>query len=192
MSVQPKVLIDTGRSKLWVVENYGPDLFSELQKLPLYEEPPIRFGRQRRNVGFFSDESVGYTYSGQTMPSIPLSAAPILQQLLPAVNQSLGTNFNGILVNRYINGEKYIGAHSDEEKALDKTKSMVASISYGATRKFRIRDKETKQIVLDYPHTARTLLVMEGAFQRSYTHEIPIEKRVKDERISVTFRHHLE
>lgn len=127
------------------------------------------------------------------MPAFPLSSAPLLQHLLPGVNQSLGTHFNGILVNHYINGEKYIGAHSDDERGLDKGgRNMVAGIAFGAIRKFRIRNKQTKAIVLDYPHTPGTLIVMEGDFQKEFTHEIPIEKKVKEERISVTFRHHIE
>lgn len=55
--LQPKVLINTENSKLWIVENFSPDLFSELQQLPLYEEPPIvimgKQCNQRRNIGFF-------------------------------------------------------------------------------------------------------------------------------------------
>lgn len=195
--LQPKVRIETATSKLWVVDGYSPDFFTQLQLLPLYEEPPImimgRQCQQRRNVGFFSDESAGYKYSGQFMPSSPLSSAPILQSILPSVNITLGTTFNGILVNRYINGEKYLSAHSDDERGLDKSgKKMVAGIAYGAVRTFRIRNKATKEIVLDYPHTPGTLLVMEGDFQKEFTHEIPVQKKIKEERISITFRHHTE
>jgi alkylated DNA repair dioxygenase AlkB len=195
--MEPKVLIDTGKSKLWIVENYGPDIFSQLQQLPLAEEPLIKIRgeecHQRRNIGFFSDESIGYKYSGTMAKSIPLADAPVLQQFLPAINQSLGTTFNGILVNQYINGKKYLSAHSDSEKGLDKGgRNMVAGIAYGAVRTFRIRNKETKKIVLDFQHTPRTLLVMEGDFQAEFTHEIPVRKKVKDERISITFRHHTE
>jgi alkylated DNA repair dioxygenase AlkB len=194
---QPRVLIDNGKSKMWVVENYCPDIFAQLQQLPLYIEPPIevfnKIGKQNRNVGFFSDESKGYKYSGQFMPSQPLSNAPILQQLLPQVNKSLGTTFNGVLVNSYVNGEKYVGAHKDAEENLDKGgRRMVAGIAFGAVRKFRIRDGQNKNIILDFLHTPCTLIVMEGEFQKDFYHEIPIEKKVKGERISITFRHHTE
>lgn len=194
--LEPKVLIDTGRSKFWIVENYSPDFMAELQKLYLHEEPPItimgKLCKQRRNVAFYSDESSGYNYSTQTMLSFPFSQAPILKEILLNVNISLGTSFNGILVNSYINGEKCIGAHSDDERTLDKGgRKMVACIAYGATRKFRIRDKN-KKIILDYLHSPGTLLVMEGDFQKEFYHEIPVEKKIKDERISLTFRNHTE
>jgi alkylated DNA repair dioxygenase AlkB len=145
---------------------------------------------RRRNIGFFSDESAGYKYSGQMSASIPLSQAPIIKTLLDGVNVSLNTKFNGILVNQYTDGTKYIGAHSDDESALDKTSNRVASISFGSTRTFRVRDKATKQVVLDYPQASGTLLIMEGQFQKQFTHEVPIQKTVPGERISVTFRHH--
>jgi alkylated DNA repair dioxygenase AlkB len=195
--LSPKILIDTGKSKLWIVENYSPDFLPQLQSIQLHVEPPIiiagRECRQRRNVGFFSDESDGYRYSGQIMQSSPLNEIPILQYILSHVNSALNTSFNGILVNSYINGEKYLSAHSDDERGLDKNgRNMVVGIAYGAIRIFRIRNKSTKQIVLDYHHTPGTLLVMEGDFQKEFTHEIPIQKKVTTERISITFRHHIE
>lgn len=196
-TVTPQVLIDTGASRLWVVPNYTADIYDQVKTIFTYEEPPIvvfgKQARQHRDVAFYSDESQGYRYSGQIMTSLPLSQAPILQYLLPQINQSVGTNFNGILVNRYRNGEKYIGPHSDDEKALDKNRKIVLSLCYGpGIRTFRIRDKKSKQIVLDVEHLPCMLLAMEGNFQSEFTHEIPIQKKVIGERISLTFRHHTE
>lgn len=112
--------------------------------------------------------------------------------MLTGVNKSLNVTFNGVLVNRCVNGEKYLSAHSDEEKALEKSgRRMVAGIAYGTTRTFRIRDKTTKKIILDHPHQPCSLIVMEGLFQNEFKHEIPVQKRIKEERISLTFRHHL-
>jgi len=106
---------------------------------------------------------------------------------------ALGTSFNGVLYNRYRNGEKYVSAHSDEESAPDKTHRLVAGISYGpGLRKFRIRNKKTKDIVLDFEHESCCLYVMQGDFQVEFTHEIPVQKKVKGERISLTFHRHLE
>jgi alkylated DNA repair dioxygenase AlkB len=69
-------------------------------------------------------------------------------------------------------------------------KSGVVAISYGATRKFRIRDKITKEIVVDIPTLSNNIMHMGGDFQKEFTHEIPIEKTVKDARYSFTFRNH--
>ena len=215
-NIDKNILIDTGRSRMWIVENFSHDIYSELKNISLYHEPPIIvMGRQcyqRRDVGFFSDESEGYKYSGQIMPSSPLSYVPVLKNLLIMVNKFLLSSFNGILINKYINGEKYISAHSDNENGLYKggpkkatlfkveeaqpllpLGGVVASIAYGpGIRLFRIRNKHTKEIVLDYKHKPCTLIVMDGEFQKEFTHEIPIQKKIKDERISLTFRHHIE
>ena len=158
----------------------------------LDEYPPIIiFGKichQRRCVGFFSNHSRGYFYSNQLTQSKRMT--PSLQMLLAYVNTLYHTNYNGILVNKYKTGVDYISAHSDDETNLDGT--GVVAISWGATRKFRIRDKLTKKIITDFPMISGSMLQMGGQFQKDYTHEVPIEKKVKEERISFTFRKHNE
>jgi len=188
-----ETLILTEQSALWVVENFTEDLYDHLKDVFCYTEPPLGNGWiQRRDISFFSNESIGYEYSKQIMKSLPLENVPIFPLLLEEINNSLNTNFNGILVNRYKNGEKYLSAHSDDENGLDKKNKMVVGLCYGAgIRKFRIRDKITKKIVLDYDQQPGTLLVMQGNFQQQFTHEIPVQKKVKDERISITFRNHI-
>jgi alkylated DNA repair dioxygenase AlkB len=157
----------------------------------LNEYPPIQiFGKicqQRRCVGFFSDESIGYHYSNQLSSSKPMTE-PLLM-LISQVNDIFGANYNGILVNKYKTGNDYISPHSDDEKNLEDC--GIVAISYGATRKFRIRNKKTKQIVKDFPLISYSMLQMGGKFQQEFTHEIPCEKKIKDERISFTFRRHL-
>lgn len=191
-----QVLLATEKSRFWVIPNYTEDLLEQATQIPCIPEPPIKiFGKvchQRRDIAFYSNSSIGYKYSGTMMPSLPLTGIKMLEELLVKVNTDLGTDFNGILVNRYRNGQKYISAHSDNEKGLSKKKKMVVGIAYGATRTFRIRNKKTKEIVLDYPHVSGTLYGMEGDFQMEFTHEIPIEAVVHEERISFTFRCHDE
>lgn len=143
--------------------------------------------KQHRNVGFFSDESIGYKYSKKLMESKPLS--PSLTDLLVSINKMLGTTFNGILVNKYIDGNDYIGAHSDDETGLDGI--GVVAISYGSERIFRIRNKNDKTIVCNEPTTYCGILHMGGNFQKLYTHEIPMQKKIKESRISFTFRKHI-
>ena len=159
---------------------------------PQLEERPeiIVYGkpcRQHRNVGFFSDESIGYKYSKKLMASKPLSTS--LSDLIVAINKMLGTQFNGILVNKYLDGSDYIGAHSDDETGLDGL--GVVAISYGSERIFRIRNKNDKNIVCDEPTTHCGILHMGGNFQKLYTHEIPAQKKIKESRISFTFRKHI-
>lgn len=167
-----------------------------LEKCIIYIEPQLElkpeiiiFGKkckQQRNIGFFSDKSKGYKYSNKMMESKPLTQS--ICELLDIVNNEFGTQFNGILVNKYMDGNDYISAHSDDETGLDLI--GVISISYGAERIFRIRKKDTKHIVYDELTRHCSILHMGGNFQKLYTHEIPIQKKIKEPRISFTFRKH--
>jgi alkylated DNA repair dioxygenase AlkB len=57
--------------------------------------------------------------------------------------------------------------------------------------KFRICDKATNNIVMDIPTNSNEILIMGGDFQKEFTHEVPVEKKITTARISFTFRKHL-
>lgn len=156
----------------------------------LLEYPSIWIGgkecHQRRHVGFFSNVSEGYKYSGQMAKSKPLTLN--LSMLLECINKMYDAGFNGILVNRYMDGNDYITAHSDDMRNVDSI--GVVSLSFGAERIFRIRNKITKEIMLNLPIRHGELIHMGGDFQKEFTHEIPKQTRIKDCRISFTFRNH--
>jgi len=194
--------ISTPRS--WLIEHKLPEdiavLVSKIAKdiEPAFIiEPPIKvFNRdcnQPRDIQFRSDVSVGYFYSGQCAEALEMTAD--LNALLAEANRMCTdedgkpAEFNAILVNRYKNGTKNVGAHSDAENGLDK-RAGVFAISHGATRKFRIRNKRTKAIFKDVEAKQGCALQMKGDFQSEFTHEIPVEKKVLGERISFTFRKH--
>jgi alkylated DNA repair dioxygenase AlkB len=157
----------------------------------LIVRPPITvFGkqcRQPRDVGFYSNESTGYKYSGQTMAAQPLTDA--MSELLSRVNGQFGTEYNGILINRYENGYSNIGKHSDNENGICPFGGVI-SISVGATRIFRVRDKESNSIEKDILTVDGQLIQMAGEFQKVFTHEIPVERTVVTPRYSFTFRRH--
>lgn len=170
---------------------YLPTLCEEIDPL-LDHHPEIKiYGKvahQNRSVSFFSDTSVGYRYSGQLARSKPLTGS--LRDFLAAINESFRAEFNGILINKYEDGSESIGKHSDDEGALDPCAGVV-SVSVGAVRTFRIRCKITDAIVANVPTEPGKIIQMWGDFQKEFTHEIPVEKRVKGVRYSFTFRKHL-
>lgn len=143
--------------------------------------------RQNRNVGFFSNDVERYSYSNSYMVAQKLDE--YLLELLKIVNELTQNNFNGILVNHYCDGNQYIGAHSDDEKELGT--NGVVSISYGSERKFRIREKKNKKIFKDININCGDIVHMGGNFQKEFLHEIPIQRKIKEERYSFTFRRHL-
>ena len=185
-NIHGKAFLDKGNFiNKELLENCIRDIEPQLEERPEI----IIFGKkckQQRNVGFFSNESIGYKYSKKMMDSKPLSQS--MSKLLHIINMEIGAEFNGILVNKYMDGNDYISAHSDDETGLDSV--GVVSISYGSERIFRIRNKETKEIMCDELTTHCSILHMGGNFQKLYTHEIPVQKKIKEPRISFTFRKH--
>jgi alkylated DNA repair dioxygenase AlkB len=118
-----------------------------------------------------------------------------LKLLLAEVNRRLGTScpgveYNGVLVTEYVNGQDYISAHSDDEPDVNHA-AGVLTLSWGAERTFRVRDRTSKRIVCDTVTKPYHALLMEGRdFQSIYTHEIPRQANVVHSRISFTFRVH--
>ena len=159
-------------------------------KYSLTEYPEFKiYGKkaiQHRCISFYSNESEGYTYSRKLEPSKRLTNN--LHNLLTLINKNFNSEFNGILINLYKSGEDYISPHSDDEK--DISEIGVLSISVGAVRKFRIRNKITRKIIKDVPTHSYSVINMTGDFQKEFLHEIPIEKKIKNSRISFTFRKH--
>jgi len=149
------------------------------------------YGRQMnqsRNVGFYSDATDGFEYSGTTMKSRPLTNN--LKLLMESINEQFGANFNGILINEYIDGSNRIGAHSDNMKMIDPNVGVV-SVSYGSMRHFVVRDKSTKSVVAKVCANSGSIIHMNGTnFQKKYTHEIPETKSHVGTRYSFTFRCH--
>lgn len=191
-----KILLDRDRSQLvvhWIPQTVREAVARVVENVQhdFVVEPPIsmwsKLVPQPRDIQFRSDESKGYFYSGQVAESQPLTDD--MRSIMQWANELVGAKFNGILLNRYRNGHKNVGPHSDSESGLDKHAGVLA-ISHGAVRKFRIRDKKTKQIVLDVPTRSTEAIQMAGDFQKHFKHEIPKETTVHEERVSLTFRRH--
>ena len=192
-----ETLIKTEKSAL-ITHNLEPEMVMLLEEcvqqidseLDYHPEIKIfdKICHQQRSIGFYSDTSKGYNYSSTLTPSKKMK--PCLRELLIYINDKFDANFNGILINKYENGEEYIGKHSDDERGLQPNCGVIA-MSFGAVRKFRIRDKCTGKIVLDVPTESNKIIQMCGHFQKEFTHEIPVEKKVKECRYSLTFRRHL-
>lgn len=166
-----------------------PTCVREIDSALDYHPPITMYGKvchQQRSVGFFSDISKGYHYSTQLSKSKPMTHS--LEELMHFVNGAFGCEFNGILINKYESGEEYIGRHSDDKTGLAPEVGVVL-ISVGTVRKFRIRNKNG-QIIADVPTDPAKIIQMWGDFQKEFTHEIPVEKRVQGVRYSLTFRQH--
>ncbi|PKA16096.1 alpha-ketoglutarate-dependent dioxygenase AlkB family protein [Leptospira haakeii] len=157
-----------------------------LEDIPWKNDEAIIFGKHivtKRKVAWYGDSDYQYTYSNTTKKALPWTKE--LSELKDLTEEITETKFNSCLLNLYNNGEEGMAWHSDDEKALGKN-STIASLSFGAERKFYFKHKSTKeQISLILEHGS--LLVMRGA-QESWLHSLPKSKSLKQPRINLTFR----
>ena len=164
------------------------EIFDELFKNIPWESKIIKmYGKenpQPRLVAWFGDLGRSYSYSNITMDINPWT--PRLKELKEICEEKSGTSFNSLLLNLYRDGNDKVAWHSDNEPELGK-EPCIASLSLGATRRFKFRHREDKN-VLERSLDSGSLVVMSGLSQKKWEHEIPLEKKVKNPRINLTFR----
>lgn len=147
----------------------------------------IIFGKHittKRKVAWYGDNDFDYTYSNTTKKALPWTKD--LLELKNIVEEKTGETFNSCLLNLYHSGEEGMAWHSDAEKDL-KRNGAIASLSFGAERKFSFKHKETKETVsLVLEHGS--LLVMKDTTQTYWLHRLPPTKLVTRARVNLTFR----
>jgi alkylated DNA repair dioxygenase AlkB len=83
-----------------------------------------------------------------------------------------------------------MGWHRNDEKTIVKD-SAIASLSFGAERKFSFRHRQTKE-TLSLTLENGSLLVMKDTTQTHWQHQLPKSKRITAPRINLTFRRMIE
>jgi alkylated DNA repair dioxygenase AlkB len=109
------------------------------------------------------------------------------------VSRATDSTYNSVLANYYRSGRDAVAWHSDDEEELGPAPT-IASVSFGATRRFLIRergcaDHDTRHLrtwKLDLEHG--DLLVMRNHAQTDYLHALPRTTAVKGPRLNLTFR----
>ncbi|MAU16289.1 MAG: alpha-ketoglutarate-dependent dioxygenase AlkB [Muricauda sp.] len=162
--------------------------FQKLWETIPWEHDEVKiFGKHittKRKVAWYGEKPFRYTYSNSTKKA--LFWTPELLELKNLIEHLTKKTFNSCLLNLYHSGEEGMSWHSDDEKEL-KQDGAIASLSFGAERKFVFKHKITKEkveIVLDHG----SLLVMKGKTQTFWQHSLPPTKKVKTPRINLTFR----
>jgi alkylated DNA repair dioxygenase AlkB len=158
-----------------------------LHKIEWKNENLIMFGKEittKRKVAFYADSSINYTYSNKTKKGLEWNA--LLLEIKQIVTTYTGSNYNACLLNLYHDGNEAMGWHCDNEKEIIPN-SSIASVSFGAERKFAIKHKTSKEshsIILQNG----SLLEMLGSFQKNWLHCMPKSKKINNSRINLTFR----
>ena len=138
----------------------------------------------KRKVAWYGDKSFSYTYSGVTKKA--LQWTPELKSLKNDVELWTGATYNSCLLNLYHDGSEGMAWHSDGEKTLLEN-GAIASVSFGAERKFAFKHKKTKEVVSLYLEHG-SILVMKGTTQKHWLHRLPPTKKINTPRVNLTFR----
>ena len=104
------------------------------------------------------------------------------------VENETNIQFNGVLLNLYRDGKDGVGWHSDKTKSSNKD-MIIASVTFGETRMFRLRHKILKHIPqVEIPLHHGTFLLMAGSTNTYWEHQVPKTSRNILPRINLTFR----
>ncbi|WP_339922104.1 alpha-ketoglutarate-dependent dioxygenase AlkB [uncultured Cyclobacterium sp.] len=158
-----------------------------MQTIEWKNDEAIIFGKKiitKRKVAWYGEEAFEYTYSKTTKSALPWTQA--LLELKQAIETLTEETFNSCLLNLYHDGNEGMAWHSDGEKDLKK-QGAIASLSFGAERKFSFKHKETKaksELILENG----SLLIMKGETQTNWLHRLPPTKRIFSPRVNLTFR----
>ena len=147
----------------------------------------VIFGKHiitKRKVAWYGDSNFTYTYSNTTKQATLWTTELLALKIL--VEEKCKTTFNSCLLNLYHNGTEGMGWHSDDEKSIQK-ECTIASLSFGAERKFLLKHKQTKQLI-SVNLQSGSLLAMKGSTQTNWIHSLPKTTRVNTPRINLTFR----
>lgn len=165
-------------------------LFKELiDTIPWRSDKITVFGKtydQPRLTAWFGEEGKSYSYSGITME--PLTFPNLLMELKSEIEIATDTKFNSCLANLYRDGQDSNGWHSDDEKELG-INPVVASVSLGEARYFHLRHKLNHSLKEKLLLNPGSLLLMMGATQHHWQHQVPKTKRKIGSRINLTFRY---
>ena len=164
----------------------------ELETTITWRQEPIRlFGRavmQPRLTAWYGDPGAVYGYSGLRLAPLPWT--PALVELRTQVEAAAAARFNCVLLNLYRHGQDSMGWHADDEPELGAA-PVIASLSLGATRRFRLRPRDAQcpphpPVTLEL--TSGSLLLMRGPTQQYWQHAVPKTARPTAPRLNLTFR----
>lgn len=189
-----KTPIEAEEAEIYLIESFisaneANEIFQELRTHTAWQKDKITvFGKeyyQPRLTAWYATNEKSYSYSGIQMNPHPFT--DLLKDLARRIGDVSGIKFNTCLFNLYRNGQDSNGWHADDEKELGQN-PPIASLSFGTTRKFKMRKKDNHQQKIDLHLSNGSLLLMLGETQHKWQHQIPKTKKEVGERINLTFR----
>jgi alkylated DNA repair dioxygenase AlkB len=174
--------------KLFDLNAANQALETLLDEIEWKNDQAVIFGKHietKRKVAWYGEKAFEYTYSNITKRALPWTNT--LLALKASVEAKTGEQFNACLLNLYHNGGEGMAWHSDGEKDL-KENGAIASLSFGAARKFSFKHKKDSDMSVSLILEHGSLLVMKDTTQKNWLHRLPPTKRVHAPRVNLTFR----
>ncbi len=173
-----------------VIDEHDTDLYGVLKNTLNWRKDSIKVRGNLlpipRLQAWYGEAHCLYTYSGLSLAPEPFT--PLLEQLRMIAQDMARSPFNCVLCNWYRDGRDSVGWHSDNEPELG-INPVIASYSFGATRRFLIKPKKghRRATAIELPHNS--LLIMSGAMQHHWNHQVPKTEKAVSGRINLTFRY---
>jgi len=160
---------------------------SLLKTIEWKNDEAIIFGKRiitKRKVAWYGESLFEYKYSNITKHALLFTNE--LLELKKLAEENTNETYNSCLLNLYHAGSEGMAWHSDGEKDLKKN-GAIASLSFGAERKFSFKHKQSKEVVsLNLEHGS--LLLMKDTTQTNWLHRLPPTTLITKPRINLTFR----
>nr|WP_239482082.1 alpha-ketoglutarate-dependent dioxygenase AlkB [Pseudomonas insulae] len=173
----------------WVAAAEADQWLQALLAQTPWEQPQVFLhGRHYpvpRLVAWYGDQEARYRYSG--LIHTPLPWTPLLTEIRRRVAAECGQPLNGALLNYYRDGQDSMGWHSDDEPELGE-QPLVASLNLGGARRFDLRRKGSTRIEHSLQLEHGALLVMAGATQHYWQHQVAKTRSPCAPRLNLTFR----
>ena len=191
LSVFQKHLLSTGHSFLVSQLPQGllpsTDLFDDLWALHPDEYHAIKIhGRLAKTPRWQQAYGRDYYYTGRVNRAKPVPAS--VRPYLTWAREVIHPNLNGALLNWYDGGrDHYIGRHRDSITGLAKGAPIV-TISFGERRTFRLRRWKEPGDRVDFTADHGTVFVMPCDTNLAWWHEVPVSRKLRGRRISLTIR----
>jgi hypothetical protein len=188
-------------------EPWVDDDFTGLRRIPLDERSWIDHApgwlrgsdelfTELHRTGRFSQRTVQVW--DRTLPEPRLTAGwstevagddvpPALRDVATALSGRYGVAFDRIWVNLYRDGRDSVAWHGDRNRHTHHN-PLVATVSLGARRRFRLRPAGGRPALELHPGHG-DLVVMGGACQHEWEHTVPKEASAVGPRMSITLRH---
>jgi alkylated DNA repair dioxygenase AlkB len=163
--------------------------FAALRRDILWRQEKIQlYGKVHdlpRLTAWYGDPNTTYKYSGITVEPTPW--IPALLTIKERIEQVSNAGFNSVLLNLYRDGSDSMSWHADDEPELG-CNPVIGSVSLGQSRALQMKQKSDGSNRRTIPLANGSYLLMQGAVQHHWLHQVAKSRRHMGERINLTYR----